>query len=103
MDIIERIDKLRIKNGWSISYFATQIGVSRNAVNDWFNKRQYLPNRQTIENSCEVCGITQTEFYSDIDRDSLAAEEILLIEYFKKVPEEDRKQILEIVKTFVKK
>lgn len=41
MDIIERIDKLRIKNGWSISYFATQIGVSRNAVNDWFNKRQY--------------------------------------------------------------
>ena len=64
---------------------------------------KYLPNRQTIENICEVCGITQTEFYSDIDRDSLAAEEILLIEYFKKVPEEDRKQILEIVKTFVKK
>ncbi len=101
MNIIERIDRLRIKKGWSLSYFATQIGISRNAVQAWFHKENVLPTRQTIEIICEVFGITLTEFYSEIDTNKLSAKEILMLEYFRKIPEENSEQVLAIVKSFV--
>lgn len=102
MDIVERIEQLRDQKGWDNSYLASQIGISRNAVEAWFTKPQSKPNRETIEKICETFKITLTEFYSEIDKDKLAAQEILLIEYFRKVQEESREQVLSILKSFIK-
>lgn len=102
MDIKQRIDKLRIKKGWTLSRLATEIGVSDTTVYSWYNEQNYQPSRKTIEEICEVFQITLAEFYSGIDMDTLASKEVVLVEAFRKVPEERRDQVIEIVKSFSK-
>lgn len=103
MDVKQRIDSLRIKRGWSLSRLATEIGVSDTTVYSWFNEQNYQPSRKTIEEVCDVFGITLAEFYSEIDMDKISSKEIVLLEAFKNVPDEQKDQIIEIVKIFAKK
>ena len=102
MDIKQRIDELRIKKGWSLSRLALEIGVSDNTVYSWYNEKKYQPSRKTIEDICNVFNITLAEFYSDIDFDNLKAQEVVLLEAFRKANDEDKEKIIEIVKIFAK-
>ena len=103
LDVKQRIDSLRIKKGWTLSKLATEIGVSDTTVYSWFNEQNYQPSRKTIEEVCEVFEITLAEFYSEIDMDRVSAKEIVLLETFRAVPEEQKNQVIEIVKSFVRK
>lgn len=103
MDIKERIDKLRLKRGWTLSKLATELGVSDTTVYSWFNEQNYQPSRKTIEDVCEVFNMTLTEFYSEIDLDSITAKEVLLLEKFRDVPDNQKDQVIEIVKSFKRK
>lgn len=100
MDVKERIDKLRLKRGWSLARLALEIGVSDTTVYSWFNEQNYQPSRKTIEEICDVFGITLAEFYSDIDRDTLSSKEIVALELFRKVPDESKDQVIEIIRAF---
>ena len=102
MDIKQRIDELRIKKGWSLSRLALEIGVSDNTVYSWYNEKKYQPSRKTIEDICNVFNITLAEFYSNIDFDNLKAQEVVLLEAFRKANDEDKEKIIEIVKIFAK-
>lgn len=102
MDVKQRIDELRIKRGWTLSKLATEIGVSDTTVYAWFNEQNYKPSRKTIEEVCDVFNITLAEFYSNIDFDNLKAQEVVLLEAFRKANDEDKEKIIEIVKIFAK-
>lgn len=103
MNVKERIDKLRIKRGWTLSRLATEIGVSDTTVYSWFNEQNFNPSRKTIEEICEVFGITLSEFYADIDFDTVRGKEAVLLEAFRNVPDEQKEQVIEIVKSFKKR
>lgn len=103
MDIKQRIDELRIKKGWSLSRLALEIGVSDNTVYSWYNEKKYQPSGKTIEDICNVFNITLAEFYSDIDFDKLTSKEIVLLEAFRNVSDEDKQRVIEIVKLFENK
>lgn len=102
MDVKQRIDEFRIKRGWTLSKLATEIGVSDTTVYAWFNEQNYQPSRKTIEEVCDVFNITLAEFYSNIDFDNLKAQEVVLLEAFRKANDEDKEKIIEIVKIFAK-
>lgn len=102
MDVKQRIDALRLERGWTLSKLATEIGVSDTTVYAWFNEQNYQPSRKTIEEICEVFGITLAEFYAGIDLDKATAQEVVLLEAFRAVPEAQREQVISIVKSFRK-
>lgn len=102
MDLIEKIDQLRIEKDWTLAQLAKQIGVSETTVYAWFDSRHYKPSRKTIEEICRVFGLSLAEFYSDIDTKQLAAQEIVLLELFRKVPPEEREKVLDMIKVFTK-
>ncbi len=100
MDVKDRIDKLRMSRGWTLNKLAMEIGVSDTTVYSWFNEQNYQPSRKTIEDVCEVFGITAAEFYADIDFDKLRAKEAVMLEAFRAVPDKQKDQVIEIVKSF---
>ena len=101
MTIQERIDKLRLKKGWTQTYLADQIGISRNSVYSWYGENPSTPSTETIEAICQVFKITQAEFFAEVDFDDLRAQEAVLIDLFRRVPASNKQQILEIVRAFV--
>ena len=103
MDVKKRIDELRIKNKWTLSGLANELGVSDTTVYAWFNEQNYEPSRKTVEKMCEVCKITVAEFYSEIDFDKVKAKEAVLLEAFRNVPDEQKEQVIQIVKSFGRK
>lgn len=100
MDILQRIDRLRMDRQWSLSQLATAIGVWDTTVYSWFNDCKYQPSRQTIEDICCVFGITMAVFYSEVDLDKVSAREAVLLEAFRGVPESRKDKIVDIVKSF---
>ena len=66
------------------------------------NEEEGTYSTKTIEEVCDVFNITLAEFYSNIDFDNLKAQEVVLLEAFRKVNAEDKEKIIEIVKIFAK-
>lgn len=102
MDVKTRIDELRIKRGWTLSKLAAEIGVSDTTVYSWFNEQNYEPSRRTIEAICDVFDISPAEFYAGLDLSDARGKEAVLLEAFRAVPDDQKDQVIAIVKTFIK-
>ena len=98
----ERIDELRVKKGWSLNKLAEELDLTNSAVYSWYRKEGYSPSIKSIEKACEVFGISITEFYSGVDTDNMTKDEVLLLDAFRRVPNEEHERILKIIKIFEK-
>ncbi len=103
MDAKEKIDKLRLERGWSLYKLAKELNISDTTVYSWYNEQKYNPSRNTIAEACRVFGISQAEFYSDIDNNETNAKEIILLELFRSLSDTEQDQMIEIMKIFAKK
>ncbi len=101
MNVQERIDKLRIKKGWSQSYLATQLGVSRNTVYSWYGKNPSTPKTETIQIFCETFEITLAEFFAEVDFNKISADESVLLELYRQLPKKYKEKVLDILHSFI--
>ena len=63
MNILARIDELRISKGWSVNQLAKQAGCKYSTINNLF-ERNNVPTIPTLEKICSAFGITMNEFFS---------------------------------------
>ena len=64
MDVLKKINKMRIDRGWSIYRLSTESGISQSTLTNMFN-RETLPSITTLECICSAFGITMSEFFFD--------------------------------------
>ncbi|MBE5744952.1 MAG: helix-turn-helix transcriptional regulator [Clostridiales bacterium] len=90
MNIVEKIDKLRKEKRWTKSMLATQAGITPNTVYNWYNDKKATPTRESIENVCAALGVSVISMYADVEAGDLTAEELELLEAFRKVPDKKK-------------
>lgn len=61
-NVVERINELMNKKGWTSYELSNQTGISTNAIYDW-NKIGAVPTIPNIIKICEVMGITLEDFF----------------------------------------
>ena len=61
-NIVERINELMNKKGWTAYELSNQTGISTNAIYDW-NKIGAMPTMPNIIKICEAMGITLEYFF----------------------------------------
>ena len=91
MDVLEKIDFLRKKRGWSINYLAMEAGLTQSTVNNLYARRTE-PKISTLRAICNAFGITLADFFNE------KTEEDELIRFVKKLPKEDKKALLQLLK-----
>ena len=91
MDVLEKIDFLRKKRGWSINYLAMEAGLTQSTVNNLYVRRTE-PKISTLRAICNAFGITLADFFNE------KTEEDELIRFVKKLPKEDKKALLQLLK-----
>jgi transcriptional regulator with XRE-family HTH domain len=64
MDILKKINQLRIERNWSIYRLSVESGISQSTLNNMFN-RETLPSITTLECICSAYGITLSEFFKE--------------------------------------
>ena len=85
MDVLERIDYLRNKKGWSMYKLANESGLTQSTLTNMFN-RKTLPSITTLENICDAFGITMSEFFMETSIDSqFSNDDLLLLSAYKKL------------------
>ena len=64
MDVLKKINKLRIDRNWSIYRLSVEAGLSQSTLINMFN-RETLPSITTLECICSAFGMTLSEFFKE--------------------------------------
>lgn len=77
IDVLKKIDDLRIQRGWSIYKLAEEAELTESTIANMF-ARKTLPSIKTLEAICNAFKITLSEFFADENEKSIAENASLL-------------------------
>ena len=98
MDIIERIKELRDERGWSTNQLALEAELTQSTVSTMLTNTNSLPSLYTLTHLCEAFGMTLAQFFLEDEQSELvSAQEKLLIEQYRKLPERKKKAVLALL------
>lgn len=66
MDILEKITKLRLENGWSEYELAERSDLPQSTISSWYRKN-LIPSIPSLEHICDAFGITLSQFFLESD------------------------------------
>ncbi len=85
MDIIEKLNELRLERGLSVYRLSELSGINQSTLANTFSRRT-VPSIYNLEILCETMGITLSQFFScEESREILTEEERALIKNFRKL------------------
>lgn len=64
MDVLKRINQLRIDRNWSVYRLSVESGLPQSTITNMFN-RETLPSIITLQALCDGFGITMAEFFTE--------------------------------------
>lgn len=94
MDILRKINKMRLDRNWSVYRLSVESNVPQSTITNMFN-RETLPSINTLASICQAFGISLSEFFAEenepIEYNSRERE---LLDMFNSVSNEARESIL---------
>lgn len=98
MDVIERIKELRDARGWSTNQLALEAELTQSTVSTLLKKDGALPNLDTVIKLSNAFGLTLAQFFKEDEQNELiSAQEKILIDCYRKLPEKKKKAILDLI------
>lgn len=64
MNVLEKIDELRLQKGWSVNNLAMEAGLTQSTLNNIYS-RKTEPKLSTLRAICDAFGITLSEFFRE--------------------------------------
>ncbi|MBE7089114.1 MAG: helix-turn-helix transcriptional regulator [Clostridiales bacterium] len=97
MDIIQKLNSLRLERNLSVYRLAELTGINQSTLANTFS-RGTLPNIQNLEAMCEAMGLTLSQFFAEEEMtEYLSAEEHRLIKDLRKLPAETKKSVENLI------
>ena len=97
------LKRLMVQHNKSRKDIATVLGISYFTVSDWVNGKKY-PRMDKVELLANYFGVLKSDLIEEAHSDepivqsqSLADDELRLIELFRKVPEEKQKMVIQMI------
>jgi len=100
MNILDKINELRNKRGWSIYKLSEESGVSQSTLSNMF-VRGTNPNITTLSMICDALGISLGEFFGETSS-HLSSDEIILLSNFRKLDDKEKNIVLSLIDTIIK-
>lgn len=95
-DILEKIEKERIKRGWSEYMLAQNSNIPQSTISTWY-RRKLQPSVASLEHICDGLGITLSQFF--LQDDEMQKDQQELTEQWQRMTPEQRKTLIEFLKT----
>lgn len=97
MDVIKKLNKLRLEHNMSVYRLAELSGLNQSTLANTFS-RGTVPSVKHLEMMCDTLGITLAQFFTDDEKPmSLTPQETQLIGNYRKLSEPLKKSIAEII------
>lgn len=99
MDIIEKLNRLRLERGMSVYRLAELSGLNQSTLANTFS-RGTVPSLRNLEIICSTLGLTLAQFFSEGEESvPLTAEEAELLRNYRKLPPAVKKSIGDITRS----
>lgn len=99
MDVIARLNMLRLERNMSVYRLAELSGINQSTLANTFS-RGTMPSIKHLEMMCETLGVSMSQFFADDETPmQLSQSEVEFIKNFRKLPESVRRSFAEIVNT----
>lgn len=95
MDVIGRIEKLRIERGWTKYRLAEESLLTYSTLSAMY-ARNTPPKLDILEMICGAFGISLSQFFADGDAEYLTADEREVLKKYRRLSE-DRKRALSVL------
>ena len=102
MDVLKKINRLRLERNWSIYRLSIESGIPQSTLSNMFN-RETLPSITTLECICAAFGITMSEFFLEKNNCPFSNLDQEILTLYKEAPEEVQKSILSLLRAFPQK
>ena len=101
MDILKKINKMRLDRNWSIYRLSVESGISQSTLTNMFN-RETLPSITTLECICSAFGITMSDFLLE-EKENFSATDSEVMALYNSSSVEVKESILIILRELSKK
>ena len=101
MDVLKRINQLRINRDWSIYRLSVESGISQSTLTNMFN-RGTLPSVTTLECLCEAFKITMSDFFLEENENSSKDLEKEFLTLYHQISPEAQNSILVLLRELKK-
>lgn len=102
MNILKKINKMRIDRGWSIYRLSVESGIPQSTLTNMFN-RETLPSITTLECICSAFGITMAEFFTEENNPTVEISDNEIISLLQELNGESKLLILSLIRQLSKK
>ena len=102
MNILKKINKMRIGRGWSIYRLSVESGIPQSTLTNMFN-RETLPSITTLECICNAFGITMAEFFTEENNPTVEISDNEIISLLQELNGESKLLILSLIRQLSKK
>lgn len=97
MDVIKKLNKLRLERNMSVYRLAELSGINQSTLANTFS-RGTVPSVKHLEMMCETLGVTLAQFFTEDERPmALTQQETQLILNYRKLSEPIKKSVANII------
>ena len=101
MDILKKINKMRLDRGWSVYKLSVMSGVAQSTLNNMFN-RETLPSIPTLQLLCDAFGITVSDFFKE-DISSASTEDDEILRSYRRLNRSEKDAFMVLLRSISKK
>lgn len=102
MNVLKKINKIRLERGWSVYRLSVESGISQSTLTNMFN-RETLPSITTLECLCNAFGITMSDFFREENSDKQKSDlDLELLNLFSKFSDEEKNSALNLFRSIAK-
>ena len=95
MNVLKKINKLRLEKGWSVYRLSVESGLPQSTITNMFN-RETLPSISTLESICAALEISLSDFFREDSEGQEYEEEFVRL--YHSLPEKTQTAILNLMK-----
>ncbi len=96
MDILKKINKLRMDKNWSVYRLSVESNIPQSTITNMFN-RETLPSITTLEMLCQAFGISLAEFFTEEATDKCKEINNELYDTYQSLSNEEKKLIGDLI------
>ena len=98
MDIISKIEKLRVERGWSEYELAQQSLITQSTLAS-YKQRKTPPKIETLQALCDAFGISLAQFFLEDEQVEIVSyNEKELLSIYRSLPENKKQALLNLIK-----
>lgn len=98
INLVDRINELISKKGWTAYELSKQTGISTNTIYDW--NKGAIPSLSNVVKVCEALDITVEQFFCGLDSYKLSEDEKRILQEWLVLSDLEKSAIMNVIETF---